>query len=128
MDNRTLTDAAGNTLEVYGGEVSLHLRDRSVMIGKVYADSETKRNILVTLRNSDKHLFRKMDAYGFNYQLLTELGIDLIKVVEDRKAVYLIPVSAINSIGRIDKLNFTRQGYELQRFVSRADLQQFRIE
>jgi len=127
MENRTLTDYNKNVLRLNEGEVTLWLkdRDRALMIGRVYTDND--RKILVTLRNSEKHLFRKLDAYGFNYQVLENLGIDFIKLIEDKEYTYMIPVSAINDIGKLDKLNFARVGYELQRFISRHDLQQFRV-
>lgn len=126
MENATYIDKAGNRLDVEAGQVTLHLKDRSVIIGRVYT-AETGQCVMVTLRKSDKHLFRKWDAYGFNYDVLTKLNIDLIKLVEDKDNVYLIPVTAINQIGRVDKLNFERSGFELQRFISRTDLQQFQI-
>ena len=127
MENQRFTDTAGNALEVRGGEVTLDLRGgRSLIIGRVYTDNE--RKVLLTIRKSDKHLFRKLDAYGFNYVVLTKLGLDFIKLIEDKERIYLIPVSAINEIGKLDKLNFSKQGFELQRFVSRTDLQQFQIQ
>ena len=127
MNDETYIDEGGNRLIAENGSLWLQLkaRNRPLRIGSVY--TENGRRVMVTLRKSDRHLFRKMDAYGFNYAMLTKMNIDFVKLVEDKDTVYMIPVSAINEIGRLDKLNFASVGYELQRFISRDDLRQFRI-
>lgn len=78
-------------------------------------------------RERIKHLFRKLNAYGFNdYILRNQDSFDWIRLSDDSKSHWKIPVSYILEKGTY--LNFREQSFELQRFVSLEDLEQFRVK
>lgn len=77
-------------------------------------------------RVRDKHLFRKFNAYGFNdYVLRNQTTFDWIRLSDDEGNHWKIPVTFISEYGKF--LNFKQQGFELQRFVSLEQIEQFRV-
>ena len=77
-------------------------------------------------RKREKHLFRKGNAYGFNdYILRNSSTFDTIRL-SDEQNHWKIPVKYVLDNGRY--LAFTSVGFELQRFVSLEDLEQFRVK
>lgn len=73
------------------------------------------------------HLFRKMNAYGFNdYVLRNQNSFDWIRLSDDCGCHWKIPVKYILEKG--EYLNFKEQGFELQRFVSLQNLEQFKVK
>jgi hypothetical protein len=74
------------------------------------------------------HLFRKLNAYGFNdYVLRNQSSIDWISLSDDLGNHWSkIPVSYVLEHGTY--LNFKNQGFELQRFVSLEDLEKYKVK
>ncbi len=71
------------------------------------------------------HLFIKGNAYGFNdYVLREQNSFDWIRL-SDETCHWKIPVKYILDNGKY--LIFSQQGFELQRFVSLEELEQFRV-
>lgn len=114
--------------------VRIHSTDKTTVIFLKLA-SEKKVRKIGTVTKSTKtlkikrkraiHLFRKGNAYGFNdYVLRTAKTFDKIALSDDFSD-WKIPVSYILENGKF--LLFSQQGFELQRFVSLQDLEQFRI-
>ncbi len=98
--------------------------------------SETKKRFLGSVTRSTKtiffkrkksiHLFRKLNAYGMNDCLLrNQDSIDWIDLSDDCGGHWKIPVKYVLDNGKY--LDFDKKGFELQRFVSLEDLEQFRI-
>jgi hypothetical protein len=72
------------------------------------------------------HLFKKLNAYGFNdYVLRNQSRVDWIRLSDDLGNHWKIPVNYVLNSGSY--LNFKSQGFELQRFVSLEDLEKFRV-
>jgi len=70
----------------------------------------------------DKHLFRKLNAYGLNYLFLSILPGDTEVIVDEMDGdMYKSTVKEILQNGTF--LNFKKEGYELQIFMP---LDQFR--
>lgn len=126
MNNLNFRDKAGNVVSVEKGEIVLHLATgRTLILGRVYEKFDAV--VLLTLRDSSKHLMRKYGSYGFNYVLLKSVGVDIIHLIEDKVNVYMIPVDALLQIGVM--YNFQNHGgYELQRFVTRDALQAYKVD
>lgn len=77
-------------------------------------------------RNRHKHLFKKGTAYGFNeYVLKTTKKFDTIRL-SDEYSDWKIPVQFILENGKY--LHFSSQGYELQKFVSLEQIEQFKVQ
>lgn len=77
-------------------------------------------------RVREKHLFRKLNSYGFNdYVLRNQTSFDCVRLSDDLNNHWKIPVEYILEKGTY--LNFREQGFELQRFVSLEALEQFRV-
>ena len=73
------------------------------------------------------HLFRKMNAYGFNdYVLRNSTTFDWVRLSDDMGNHWKIPVKYILDNGAYT--NFKKSGFELQRFVSLENLEQFRVK
>jgi hypothetical protein len=96
--------------------------DKPRLIGTVTKSTKTIR----MKRKRSIHLFKKYNAYGFNDYILREAKqFDKIRL-SDEYADWKIPVKYILENGKY--LNFKQQGFELQRFVTLDELEQFRIK
>jgi hypothetical protein len=77
-------------------------------------------------RKRAKHLHRKTNSYGFNdYVLRNQTSIDWVRLSDDCGYHWKIPVDYILEKGTY--LHFKQDGFELQRFVSLENLEQFRV-
>ena len=93
------------------------------MIGTVTKSTRT----IEMKRKRDKHLHYMSNSYGFNdYILKEQTSFDWVRLSDDRQNHWKIPVSYILEKGKY--LNFKQQGFELQRFVSLENLEQFRVK
>ena len=103
--------------------IKLHLKgDKPREIGTVTKSTRT----IEMKRVRAKHLFRKGNAYGFNdYVLRNSTTFDWIRLSDDLGNNWKIPKSFILENGKY--LNFMQQGFELQRFLSLEQLEQFRV-
>jgi hypothetical protein len=104
--------------------VKLKLKgDKVRQIGTVTKSTRT----IEIRRVRDRHLFRKLNAYGFNdYVLRHQTSFEWIRLSDDVGDHWKIPVSYVLEKG--EYLNFKKEGFELQRFVSLNDLEQFRVK
>lgn len=98
--------------------------------------SENKKRLLGIITRSTRtihfkrkrsiHLFRKSNSYGFNQFLLSnQTTIDWVNLDDDEGGHWKIPVKYILEHG--EYLRFSKVGFELQRFVSLENLEQFKI-
>jgi hypothetical protein len=115
-------------VENYEKRIVLHLalkseNGRKRKIGVITKSTKT----MFIKRNRDKHLFRKMSAYGFNNYILENAKLFNTIKLQDQHDEWKIPVSFILEKGEA-YLHFKEQGFELQKFVTLVDLAQFRKE
>lgn len=98
--------------------------------------SENKKRLIGTVTRSTKtiyfkrkrsiHLFRKGNSYGFNqYILANQNTIEWVDLSDDCGEHWKIPVKYILDNGKY--LSFSKCGFELQRFLSLDELEQFKI-
>lgn len=93
------------------------------MIGTVTKSTRT----IEMKRKRGKHLHYMSNSYGFNdYILREQTTFDWVRLSDDLGNHWKIPVSYILEKGKY--LNFKGQGFELQRFVSLENLEQFRVK
>jgi len=104
--------------------IKLHLQgDKPRDIGTVTKSTRT----IEMKRKRGLHLFRKMNAYGFNdYILRNQTTFDWIRLSDDTGSNWKIPVSYILESGQY--MNFKNSGFELQRFLPLEELEQFRVQ
>ncbi len=118
-----IEDKEGNVLYRQNNTIKLHLKSEPHprKIGKI--DEENKQ--LIIERDSTKHLFEKINGYGFNYELLSSATkFEYIKlIITDKKTSYLIPLNIILTKGQF--MNFKQQGFEIQIFLSLTIIEQF---
>jgi hypothetical protein len=116
-----------NSLVIKSNDRLIHLKlhlagDKPRLIGTVTKSTRT----IVMRRKRAVHLFRKMNAYGFNdYVLRQAKTFDWIRLSDDLGNDWKIPKDYILNEG--EYMNFKRQGFELQRFVSLENLEQFKV-
>lgn len=106
---------------------------RLILSLKLRAETRSRRLGIVNLaqrtfqvkRTREKHLFRKMGGYGFNFNLLQQAKLfDKVRLKDDF-CEWLIPKDFILTNGKF--LNFINSGgFELQIFVSLSDIEQFK--
>jgi len=104
-------DKAGNQIYIKDKFVYLYLS----------AKLQTRRlgainlgNFFVTKR--PEHIFRKLNAYGFNYELIKSLKPDA-KVVVKQIGEGVIKTTAHDILTRGQILNYLRDGFETQIFM-----------
>lgn len=93
-------------------EIKWQINNKVIYLGEVIDDKfYTKR--------SEKHIFRKLNAFGFNYDLiknLEKMGVKKI-VVDYDKNLYEITIEKLKIYGIVQKFN-----NETQIFVKIEDL------
>ena len=93
------------------------------MIGTVTKSTRT----IEMRRKRGKHLHYMTNSYGFNdYILREQTTFDWVRLSDDLGNHWKIPVSYILEEGTY--LKFAKKGFELQRFVSLENLEQFRVK
>ena len=104
-------DRIGNQIYIKDNLVYLHLNDKH----------QTRR--LGTIKNGNffvtknpEHIFRKINAYGFNLALIKSLKPDA-KIVVKQKYEWVIKTTAENIIQKGQILNYARDGFETQIFM-----------
>jgi hypothetical protein len=124
-----MVDDDGNTMLIARKDniikLSLKLKEetRRRMIGFI----NTNTKVMYMARKRGKHLFRKMNAYGFCYRILAD-GKTFDKVrLKDETGEWLIPVNFLLDKENAKFLHFRGSGgFELQVFLSLDILEQFR--
>jgi hypothetical protein len=101
----------------------LALKEENYRNRKLGLISKQKR-IFEVKRERNKHLFKKLDAYGFNYHVLNNAQAFDNVLLKDEYSTWLIPREFILENGKI--MNFKNNGgFELQIFVSLEKIQPF---
>ena len=107
---------------------------RIILSLKLVAETRYRRLGVVNLaqktlecrRKFSKHLLRKANAYGFNYNLLdTAKLFDKVRLMDEQNE-WVIPREWILKNGSF--LWFLHQGFERQIFANLVDIEQFKIE
>lgn len=116
--NGIIVKRRGDTLRV---AVRLKGNPRERVIGEIDMPTRT----LTVTRKREKHLLVKGNAYGFNHKLIAEATkFDTVKLIDDY-STWSIPREFILANGKF--LLFTKQGFELQIFVSLEQLLPFKL-
>lgn len=77
-------------------------------------DTDTEGGIFCVKRKIDKHLHRKSNSYGFNWNVLQGTRFQKVRLT-DEGGSYLMPKKIILEKGSF--LHFSKQGFELQIFL-----------
>lgn len=84
---------------------------------------------LYVSRSIEKHLHYQSNSYGFNWNIVNEktlFTVDKISLNEQETgAEYVFPVSLLKERGVF--LHFKKQGFELQRFLNRKLIENYKI-
>lgn len=118
--NRIIAMQDDNIITLY---LKLKTEDRKRKIGFI----NTNTKVLHITRNRGKHLYRKLNAYGFCHQIIED-GKKFNKVrLKDDKAEWLIPTSFILDAKNNHFLHFKGNGgFELQVFLPLEVIEQFK--
>lgn len=128
-----MLDADGNSLLIMQTDniIKLYLKlkaeARKRMIGFVNVNTKT----LYVERQRGKHLFRKLNAYGFCYHIIKDAKKFNQIRLKDETGEWLIPTSFILDKENEEKkyLHFKgKGGFELQVFTPLDSIEQFRRE
>lgn len=118
-----LIDESGNKIFVDDTNIVLKLKAEGGY--RTIAKLDLKNKQIICFRSSEKHLFRKGDAYGFNVKVLeTATRTDKVKLIVDAKESFVIPIKDILEKGSY--LNFKSVGFEKQIFVNREILKNYK--
>lgn len=125
-------DTGGNYLMIKQNNKLIHLYLHLKNFQKRFIGTVTKSTrTLTTRRIRSKHLFQKLNAYGFNYHVLSrQSSFDFINLSDDLGNHWKLPVKYVLESGKDanEFLHFKQQGFELQKFVSLENLEQFRVK
>lgn len=81
--------------------------------------------LLHVTRNREKHLFRNLNAYGFNHEILYNFDNYKIDLYDDNNN-WLIPVQFILQNGKF--LHFADNKLEIQIFIKLEQIENFKIK
>ncbi len=115
--------------------ISIHSTDKTRAI-YLKLLSESKKRLIGTVTRSTKtihfkrkkapHLFRKGNAYGMNYWILSsQTYMEWVNLSDDCGGNWKIPIKYILDNGKF--LQFSEKGFEKQLFLSLEELEQFKI-
>lgn len=114
------------------GNCRIYLKLKGDIHEKMIAEIDVKHRCMVVKRVKEKHFYRALCGYGFNWTLVNErlpMQIDNVLLIEHDNGTtdhYLIPLQDIRSRG--EKKHFGKSGYELQWFVHMNVLIEYRIK
>lgn len=117
-------DYHGNTVFVKGGKIRLRIKgtDRVRTLFHIHKDL----NYIACERKPSKHLHRKSNSYGFNWDVLQKADIVENVLVREGKKNYLVPIQEIKNRGTF--LWFSTKQCELQIFLSLDEIKKYRID
>ena len=118
--NSVVMHQSGKTVVLY-----LKLESEGKRKRKIGTITKSTKTMKIT-RNRGKHLFNKMNAYGFNEYILSNAKTFDKIWLKDEFQEWKIPVSFILEHGKY--MNFKTQGFELQKFVSLTQIHQFLVD
>ncbi len=116
--NRIIVTENANTILI---QLKLPSEKRKRKIGVVTKSTRT----LNVVRDRSKHLHRISNSYGFNHRIIAESKRFDTIVLTDEYSRYKIPKQFI--LDNENFLYFKPQGFELQTFISLAQLKQFEV-
>lgn len=114
-----IVDTTHNALICYkDGRVSIKLNseNRERKIGVIHDE------MLFVHRSMEKHLLRKTNSYGFNYNLLKKAkSFKWVCINEDDCDTYVVPVQVILDMGKVMYFKNSEDGnsFEVQIFLNR---------
>lgn len=109
-----------NIIKIY---LKLKSETRKRKIGFVNTNTKT----LHIFRDRGKHLFRKLNAYGFCYQIIKDAKLFNEVRIKDDYFEWLVPTEFILDKENAQYLHFKGSGgFELQVFISLDLLEQFK--
>lgn len=114
-----IVDSTHNALICYkDGRVSIKLNTekRERKIGVIHDE------MLFVERSIEKHLLRKTNSYGFNYNLLKKSkSFKWVSINEDDCNTYIVPVEVILNMGKVMYFKNSEDGnsFEVQIFLNR---------
>jgi len=125
----TRMDEQGNSIIVMQDDniLTLYLKlkseDKKRKIGFINVNTK----VLHITRNRSRHLFRKLNGYGFCYQIIED-GKKFNKIrLKDDKCEWLIPTSFILDKKNAQFLHFKGNGgFELQVFLPLETIEKFK--
>jgi len=121
-----IDDEHGNKLQVCTG-------DKRIVLYLLLSGNPKKKRLGVITKSTKTmfikrkrmiHLFRNGNAYGFNEYVLSNAKLFNKIKLTDEQCEWKIPVSFILENGSY--LHFKKQGFELQKFVTLSQLEQFK--
>lgn len=116
-------DSANNRLYVIDKRVMLKLASEAH--SRHLATIDIKNKSLMVIRGA-KHLLRKADSYGFNYEMLTTAKkCNKVKLLS-AEGLFDIPIEIILQKGSF--LWFKTEGFERQIFLPRSVIKNFAVE
>jgi len=124
MNNKIIIDdSVGNKLIINGNRIMIKFaKERSA---KLIGIINLENRFMFVRRTRSKHLFKKLNAYGFCYRVISEAKkFDNIKI-SDEYGTYLIPRKVMLEEGEF--LHFKKQGFELQIFISIHLLNRYKL-
>lgn len=123
----SIKDEKGNiiTTKNNGKRIVIFLKIPSKLKLRKLGNVNLKTKIFTIRRNRERHLFKKHDAYGFNIYLLKNAKtFDKIKLIDNYDTfVFSVEFALSNT----KYLTFSKQGFEIQGFLSLTQLQPFKI-
>lgn len=125
---RTLTDDYANAIVAKnnGKRIIVSLKLSSETKHRRLGVVNLKQKTINIVRNRTKHLYRKLNSYGFNDTLLRQTThFDTIRLRDEFES-WKIPLNFILEHGKY--LHHLQQGFEKQRFISLPELAQFKVE
>ena len=123
MSNWHREDMHGNKIIVNGLDVILQLSggERRKI---AFIDSVGKQ--LVMYHNSQKHLMRKINGYGFNEQILKfSTTSKYVLLILDGRSQKKNRMQEVKKEGQY--LNFKQQGFELQLFIPMSLITEYKL-
>ena len=124
---KNIRDDKGNilTLKNNGKRIIIYLKLPRLLKVKKIGTIDINKRLLKIRRNREKHLFKKFNAYGLNFYILKNgRTFDFIKII-DNYETFILPKEFAEQ--NCKYLQFSKQGFELQGFISLDQLQQFKI-
>ena len=118
-----IDDEVGNKLIINGNRILIKFaKERNAkLIGVINLENR----FMFVRRTRSKHLFKKLNAYGFCYRVISEAKkFDHVKISDDY-GTYLIPRQVMLDEGEF--LHFKKQGFELQIFVNLYILNRYKL-
>lgn len=129
FSTKHLDDNQGNNLIIRrnGKFISLMIRLATENFNRKVGKINVETKVLHVKRVRSKHLFRKLNAYGFCYRIIEEGKLfDKIRLKDDN-CEWLIPKSWITDNENKKLLHFKGNGgFELQVFLPLEEIEQFK--